>query len=204
MLTLHLDAQTKNTSMALPYDTQEYIDGKSKSTDSFGVPVLNGGFVISQNNALTFEMLAAWGNCTTEKRYPGCAQWKNKWSHEQRAFSEYVRWDPEFNKTANTIVSIPCNDAMGWPGFKDLAESRGNHGIDDCKGNFIRHYTIGKEFVKEASNDVVTQAMVEVMQKNLLSNQDTLVQKEKEQKAKNIWSFLGLHDSKSSEGGDKS
>jgi hypothetical protein len=178
--------------MALPYDTQDYVDGKPHSVDSFGIPVLNGGFVITQHNDLTFAMLSPWGNCTTEARYPGCAQWKNKWSHEQRAFSEYVRWDPEFNQTENFVMGIPCDDVMGWKGFKNLAESRGNKGIDDCKGSFLRHYTIGKEFVKEGGNQVLTQAMVEVMQKNLLRCQDTLVEVEKRPDPKSIWSFLGL------------
>ncbi|KAF1843233.1 uncharacterized protein K460DRAFT_407596 [Cucurbitaria berberidis CBS 394.84] len=169
---------TENTSMALPHDTQQYRDGKSMSTDSYGVPVLNGGFVISHNNNLTFDMLSAWGNCTTETRYPGCGQWKDKWSHEQRAFSEYIRWDPEFNKTEGFVTAIPCDDAMGWPGFKELAEERGEHGITDCKGNFVRHYTIGKEFVKPGGSQIVMQALTEVMQKNLVSHQDTLIDKE--------------------------
>jgi hypothetical protein len=56
----------------------------------------------------------------------------------------------------------------------------------------VRHYTIGKEFVKDGGNQVLTQAMVEVIQKNLLRYQDTLVEVERGPSPKSIWSFLGI------------
>jgi hypothetical protein len=139
--------------------------------------VLNTGLVLAQNNNRTFDMLDAWSECTTEKRYPGCAQWKNKWSHEQRAFSEYIRWDPEFNNTDN-IVGIPCDDAVGYPGFKEQNEGQDRRTLSDCNGNFFRHYTLGKNKVKNGGMEVTMQALAEVLQKNLLGNQDTLWQKE--------------------------
>jgi hypothetical protein len=123
-------------------------------------------------------MLTAWSECTTEKRYPGCARWKNEWSHEQRAFSEYIRYDPEFNKTVDTIVGIPCDDAVGYPGFKEQNEGQGRRTLSDCNGNFFRHYTLGKNKVKNAGMEVTMQAIAEVLQMNLLGNQDTLWQKE--------------------------
>lgn len=168
----------KHTSMALPHDTEEFVDGVSKSTDSKGVPVLNGGFIVSQNNPVTFDMLEAWGNCTTEVRYPGCAKWKNEWSHEQRAFSEYIRYD--FGKVPQTIVGIPCDDAMGYPDFKKQNEEKGNKGISDCSGNFIRHYTLGKEQVHSGGSQTIAQVMAEVLQKDLLAQQDHIVIKEEE------------------------
>lgn len=150
--------------------------GKSISTDSKGVLVLNSGFIVAQNNDLTFEMLEAWGNCTTEKRYPGCAQWKGEWSHEQRAFSEYIRYD--FDRTPDTIVTIACDDAMGYPGFKAANEAAGNIGIADCSGNFIRHYTTGKLKVHTGGAQTIVQALTEVLQKSLLENIDKVWQKE--------------------------
>ena len=157
----------EHTSFAMPHKTEELVNGtfpylipsalisanylfigKSISTDSRGVPVFDVGFVIVQNNDLTFEMLEAWANCTTEVRYPGCGQWKEKWSHEQRAFSEYIRYD--FNDTPETFVAIPREDAMGYPGFSEDAE-RSN---DDCKGNFIRHYMLGEGRVHTASSEI--------------------------------------------------
>ena len=75
-----------HTSIALPWDVQEYVKKKSKSTDSKGKQVYNAGFVIVQDSTHTREMLEAWRDCTTEKRYKGCARWRGEWSHEQRAF----------------------------------------------------------------------------------------------------------------------
>lgn len=134
--------------------------------------------MISQNNNLTFQMLEAWGNCTTEVRYPGCARWKGEWSHEQRAFSEYIRYD--FGRTPKTIVGIPCDDAMGYPDFKSQNEATGNVGVSDCNGNFIRHYTLGKDQVHAGGTGTVVQAMAEVLQKSLLSKQEEVVIKELE------------------------
>lgn len=184
----------EHTSMALPHDTEEFKDGKtlkpsegilrliitgkSISTDSKGVPVLNGGFIISRNNPLTFEMLGAWANCTTEARYPGCARWKGEWSHEQRAFSEYIRYD--FGKVPKTIVGIPCDDAMGYPDFKKENEAKGNRGISDCNGNFVRHYTLGKDQVHRGGSASIAQVVAEVLQKSLLGKQDEYVIKETE------------------------
>ena len=123
-------------------------------------------------------MLEAWGNCTTEVRYPGCARWKGEWSHEQRAFSEYIRYD--FGKTPQTIVGIPCDDAMGYPNFKSENEAKGNAGVSDCNGNFVRHYTLGKEQVHAGGTGTIAQALAEVLQKSLLKKQDEVVIKEME------------------------
>lgn len=165
----------KHTSMALPYDTEEFRGNFSISRDSKYNRVLNTGFVVAQNSPLTLELLEAWRDCTTEKRYPGCSEWKDKWSHEQRAFSEYIRYD--FNKTPETIVSIPCDDAVGYPDFKKINEDY-NQGLSDCNGNFIRHYTIGKEQVKQAGAYTIMQSMADVIQKSLLKKSDEIWYKE--------------------------
>ncbi|KAH7377621.1 hypothetical protein BKA66DRAFT_571945 [Pyrenochaeta sp. MPI-SDFR-AT-0127] len=168
-----------HTSMALPLDTEELRGNVSISTDSKGMLVLNTGFVVAQNSPVTLEMLEAWRDCTSETRYPGCSRWAYEWSHEQRAFSEYIRYD--FNITPETIVNIPCDDGVGWPGFKKDMEGV-NPGISDCSGNFVRHYTIGKQKVKESASTTVMQILSEVLQKNLLQQQDALWYKEPEKK----------------------
>jgi hypothetical protein len=193
----------KRTSMALPWDTEELRGKKSISTDSKGLRVLNTGFVVAQNSDKTMAMLEAWRDCTTEERYEGCARWKNKWSHEQRAFSEYIRYD--FNRTAETIISIPCNDAMGWPGFrKDMAKpEKPDWDVSDCNGNFIRHYTsIGKKRVKNAGATSVMQVLSEALQKNILANQEMLWYKEPEKKKdpKNQQAELRKDDEKKADG----
>lgn len=132
-------------------------------------------------------MLSAWANCTTEEHYPGCARWKGEWSHEQRAFSEYVRYD--FGKTPGTIVGIPCDDAMGYPNFKEHngLDVNGKPKLSDCNGNFVRHYTLGKGQVHEAGTVTIAQAMAEVVQKSLLREQDRVVVKEPDVSKKVAW-----------------
>jgi hypothetical protein len=169
----------KHTSMALPWDTMEHRDGIEWSIDSKGLRVLNTGFVVAQDSALTREMLEAWRDCTSETRYPGCAVWKQNWSHEQRAFSEYIRYD--YNVTPETIVSIDCDDAVGWPGFRHDVEE-GNPGISDCSGNFVRHYTIGKDKVKEAGVMSLMTPIAGILQRQLLKNEGTVWIREKEEK----------------------
>ncbi|KAL2264232.1 hypothetical protein VTK26DRAFT_64 [Humicola hyalothermophila] len=163
-----------NTSIAMPVDTQQVSEEKGNiSVDSKGKVVLNSGVVVAQNLPLTEEMLEAWAECTTEKRYPGCAKWKTKWSHEQRAFSEYIRYD--FNPDGDNIVEIPCNDANGFPGLK------GKWGVvDDCQGEFIRHYTINKGQAKTSTAETLMQTVGELLQKDWARLSDKLLVEEQE------------------------
>jgi hypothetical protein len=93
---------TNNTSILMPIDQKVFNDDIINSVDSKGITVLNTGVVVVQNLPYTKEMLDAWIECPSEGRYPGCGQWKNKWSHEQRVFSEYIRYD--FNPQGDNIV----------------------------------------------------------------------------------------------------
>jgi len=168
----------EHTSIAMPHDTEEIINGQANTRDSKGVLVLNSGFIVTQNNPVTFEMYDAWIECPTEVRYPGCAHWKENWSHEQRAFSEYIRYD--YDKAPHTIIGIPCDDAMGYPGFQKQAGP--NFAKADCKGQFIRHYTLGKETVHPATAETIMQVLFEVLQKNILlhANETWMTEQEKE------------------------
>lgn len=182
----------KHTSMALPWDAEEFHNGKSVSTDSLGLRVLNTGFVIAQNSNTTLSMLEAWRDCPTATRYPECGRWAYEWSHEQRAFAEFIRYD--FNETAETIVSIPCDDAMGWPGYQKDTAGYNPGGMSDCNGNFVRHYTLGKDQAKHASANSIMQILVSALQKNLLKKQKDVWHKEPATKKKGketkppIWS----------------
>ena len=124
---------TRNTFMTLPWDTEEIHNGKSISTDSYDLRVPNTGFVVAQNRPLTADMLSAWKDCTSEIRYSSYGTWKQEWSHEQRAFSEYIRHDPEFNVSSETIVGISCDDAVGWQVFKK--DVHRNCPITECNSN---------------------------------------------------------------------
>lgn len=98
---------TNNTSIAMPIDTRQILNGdENASCDSKGKVTLNTGFVVAQALPYTFEMMNAWKTCTNGLRYPNCGTWKKEWSHEQRAFSEYIRYD--FNPNNNIVVSTPA------------------------------------------------------------------------------------------------
>ncbi|KAJ4294909.1 hypothetical protein N0V88_005148 [Collariella sp. IMI 366227] len=160
------------TSIAMPLDTrQRTAEGKNMSTDSKNNTVLNSGFIVLQNLPHTQDMMQAWIECTTEKRYPGCGHWKEKWSHEQRAFSEYIRYD--FNPDGNNIVEIPCNDANGFPGLVGHFDV-----IDDCKGEFFRHFTMDKGVVKTSTADVLMQTITGLIQKNFVKNNASILVEE--------------------------
>ncbi|KAF2714947.1 hypothetical protein K504DRAFT_421242 [Pleomassaria siparia CBS 279.74] len=154
-----------NTSIGMPIDTRQEIFGPKTSMDSKGKVVLNTGVVIAQAMPHTFEMMNAWQTCTNESRYPGCGQWKLKWSHEQRAFSEYIRYD--FNPDGNNIVEISCDDANGYPGLYGQATV-----IDNCRGQFVRHHTIDKSMAKDNVADVMMQSVSEILQKTFLKHEE--------------------------------
>lgn len=93
----------ETTSIAMPIDTKQILNGdENASCDSKGKVVLNTGVIIVQSLPYTFDMLTAWKTCTDGHRYKDCGHWKENWSHEQRAFSEYIRYD--FNPDGNNIV----------------------------------------------------------------------------------------------------
>lgn len=97
-----------STSIAMPIDTRQVLNGnRNASLDTKGRVELNTGFVVAQGIPLTFETMDAWRDCPTGERYPGCEYWATHWSHEQRAFSEYIRYD--FNPDNNIVVRGPCD-----------------------------------------------------------------------------------------------
>lgn len=158
---------TPNTSIGMPIDTRQVLgEDRMASMDSKGRVTVNTGVVIAQALPHTFELLNAWRTCTSDRRYPGCAQWKEQWSHEQRAFSEYIRYD--YNKDGNNIIEFSCDDANGYPGLKQDHP----HIIDDCRGLFIRHLTIDKSWAKTNVNDVIMQTLAEIMQKTFRDNKE--------------------------------
>ena len=188
---------TTRTSISMPWDVIEERPntGEVVSQDSKGVQVFNAGFVIVHNLPLTFEMLQAWGDCPTETRYKGCAHWKTNWSHEQRAFSEYIRYDfnpqgdnivvriytppsfsPSRTKSANkTPQPIACDDAMSWPGAPQEYPGRI---ISDCHGNFFRHHTLNKDMPRKEFEDSVMQLMAQMLQQEVKQNQERIWTKE--------------------------
>lgn len=114
-------------------------------------------------------MLEAWRDCPNEERWQGCARWKTEWSHEQRAFSEFVRY--EFNPDGDNIVTIPCDDAMSYPGMKTRYEGRI---ATDCNGTFFRHHTLNKEMVKGSVATSVMQLLFGMVQDAVRENKESI------------------------------
>ncbi|PVH92451.1 hypothetical protein DM02DRAFT_699918, partial [Periconia macrospinosa] len=163
-----------NTSAAMPIDTEQDINGNpNTSRDSKGRVTLNTGFVVMQNLPTTFEMLRAWRECPTEKQYEGCGFWKENWSHEQRAFSEYIRYD--FNATGKEIVEIPCDHAMGYPDLK----KNNPHITSDCRGQFVRHHTVDKAMTKTSTDLAMLQTLTQLIQLTLKNHQADVMIEEK-------------------------
>ena len=169
---------TPQTSIAMPLDTRQILNGdENASNDSKGKLALNTGVVIAQALPHTFDMMTAWKECPNEKQYPGCATWKQEWSHEQKAFSEYIRWD--YNPSGNEIVEIPCDDAMGYPGINDHA-----HILSKCQGTFLRHHTVDKGMTKKSTEEAMLQAMADLAHKMLQQNKERFWFKEGEARKK--------------------
>jgi len=183
---------TNNTSIAMPWDQREIQNEVVQSVDSKGLQVLNTGVVVVQNLPYTKKILDAWIECPDETRYEGCGRWKDVWSHEQRAFSEYIRYD--FNPDGDNIVvsytvsnqcvqraeqvrdkPIPCDDAMGWPHMVDEYPGRI---LSDCNGNFFRHHTLSKPKAKESMSTASMQLLTELLHRSFLDNKDELWYKE--------------------------
>lgn len=128
----------------------------------------NTGVAIVQNLPYTIEMLTLWRDCptTNDTRFDGCGRWAEEWAHEQRAFNEYIRYN--YNPNGTNIVSIPCDDAMGFPGLGDFG-----HIASNCTGQFFRHHTIAKDRTKRSTEVAMLQSITDLVRKELMRNQDT-------------------------------
>jgi hypothetical protein len=126
---------TPDTLVAMALDPDQ-----RRNRDARGQLLLNTGFIIAQQSPRTQELFQAWETCPDEKtRYTRrCSQWKRKWSHEQAAFGNHIRYD--FDRP-NDIKSLPCAEANGYP---EVGNQTG------CVGEFVRHYWINKHLLPEA------------------------------------------------------
>ncbi|KAF1836546.1 hypothetical protein BDW02DRAFT_566975 [Decorospora gaudefroyi] len=151
---------TPSTNIAMPLDTHQTLHDPQASYDSHGKLMLNTGLIIAQALPLTLAMLSAWVECPTQTRYEGCAQWKQKWAHEQRVFFEYIRYD--FNPNGSNIVEIPCNDAMGYPGLEthDWVKSK-------RMGRFLRNHTVDKGRTKKSAEEAMLQSLTDLLHTEL-------------------------------------
>lgn len=117
-----------NNSVALALDPESQYN-----QDRFGKTYLNTGFIISQNNPTTYDIMDAWNRCPDDDGpYPGCKDFRLNWPGQptdQGGFGTYVR----YNFTQH-IRELPCDEANGFPQTKS-----------GCNGIFIRHLWTGKD-----------------------------------------------------------
>lgn len=79
------------------------------------------------------------------------------------------------NERANAYQQeIPCNEAHGYPGLFGKGDV-----VDDCHGEFIRHWTLDKDKAKMSTSDAVMQSLVELLQKNFAENHRNIVIEER-------------------------
>ncbi|KOS20268.1 Xyloglucan 6-xylosyltransferase [Escovopsis weberi] len=151
------DLDPANNSLALAYDPEA-----KGNEDNHGKINLNTGFIISQNNEKTFEIMDAWDKCTEpDGKYPGCEEFRKAAPGrptDQGGFGSYVRYD-----YPTEIKSLPCQEANGFPGS--------NSG---CEGTFIRHVWTGKDsWLKAFVGQQVLGPFLESFHKEFLAEKDS-------------------------------
>jgi hypothetical protein len=72
------------------------------------------------------------------------------------------------------VQEIPCDDAMSFPGAIDIDKIK-----SDCRGQFLRHFTVNKEQVKPSTSNALVQPLAEMMQKTFAQNRKELWIKER-------------------------
>jgi len=129
--------------------------------DIHGKHSQNPGFTVIHNAPGEHKiqtMLSKWTNCLSETDYPGCASLKSDWPAEMGGFNNYIRYDfPELVRT------IPCTEALGWPEW-DM----------ECKGLFLRHYTLRKDLVKPGMEEAIARPLMTALQKDMVRQKSKL------------------------------
>ncbi|KAF5133906.1 Xyloglucan 6-xylosyltransferase 1 [Metarhizium anisopliae] len=101
--------------------------------DRFGKLYLNTGFIISQNNPMTYKIMDAWNRCPDDDSpYPECKEFRLNAPGrptDQGGFGTFVR----YNYTEH-IRELPCTEANGFPQTDS-----------GCNGIFVRHLWTGKD-----------------------------------------------------------
>lgn len=132
---------TPSTPIAMPADRQQAFDDwvNDGRPSIKGKVELHTGVVIFQNIPATHEMMDAWEECTIGIRG---GQWKERWTREQRAFTEYLRSD--FNPQLDNILVRIHPSIIPWllpllpfPFPKSLVErkKKANHNMDGNNNN---------------------------------------------------------------------
>ena len=145
---------TDNTSLLMAEDPNGLINKDSK-----GRATLNTGFIIAQNNNITTYILKKLALCT--RTIPGCDQWREKWSFEQRAFSDYIR---DELKVGSELIVAPCTEVNGFAGSRS-----------GCIGSFISHIWTQKHTVGERLQRTMLNSLMISLEKKMWENNHSLI-----------------------------
>ena len=154
-------------SFALAYDPKH-----PNNEDKFKGIYLNTGFIVLQNNKKTFEILDEWEACPEPGgKHPDCVDFRTNRPGkptDQGGFGTYIRYD----YPAPDIISLPCNEANGFP------ESKAG-----CDGTFIRHFWTGKKtWIKVLVKQQIPGKFLELFHKKFREDKPTFWIKEKDLK----------------------
>ena len=119
------------------------------NTDSKKRVTLNTGFIIARNNKLTNYILKELVQCA--EHIPNCSEWRQKWSYEQRAFSEYFR---DQMKVGTELIIAPCDELNGFEGSES-----------DCSGTFVSHAWNAKHAVRNRHKQFMLEGLLLVLEK---------------------------------------
>ncbi|KAL6898601.1 putative subunit of Golgi mannosyltransferase complex [Trichoderma evansii] len=162
------DISPTNNSLALAVDPdREY------NKDKFGKLMLNTGFIITQNNAKTYEIMDAWAGCPEENgKHPECVEFRTNSPGrptDQGGFGTFIRYD-----YPDDIKQLACTDANGFP-----------NSDSECEGRFIRHLWTGKDsWIKIFVGQQVPGAYLEMFHKEFLEAKPEFYITEKDLMAK--------------------
>lgn len=114
-------------------DKDKVVPGRGR-WDIHGKPEFNTGFVITQKTPVSEDILNAWMDCPTGKRYPKCKKYGRAHAHEQSALSSFIRYDPAW---PGRFLEIPFADANS-PG-----------------GRYIGHHWFAKDHLARIVKDSI-------------------------------------------------
>jgi len=146
---------TADTSLAFAGDWDHCIAKDNGSC-------VNGGFIIAQQNERTTEIMRAWRDCPYGVQFPGCENWARHFSHEQKAFNEFLI--PEYTRPTD-IVRLPCDESDG---------SEGDY--TGCHGVFISHFWATKLSVRIGIANTIMRSLTQRLHGYFVSHREELLE----------------------------
>jgi hypothetical protein len=137
---------TVNSSLLMAVDPNAKLNQDSK-----GRIVLNTGFIIAQSNSLTKQILKKWALCI--ETIPNCSEWRDRWSREQRSFSEYFR---EQMKLGTELIAASCDELNGY----DTSGS-------GCSGTIVTHVWTAKHTLMERLKKLMLGNLMTLLEQSL-------------------------------------